>query len=95
MTGQLRNAEIENLHATFAGNENVLGLQVAMDDSLFVCRRESLYDLLCPVERLPYRHGSAKQLLAERFTFQVFHDQEIGVSLFAYVMEDADVGVLQ
>src|SRR2546428_337946 len=35
-TGELRQSEIENLHAAIAGDEDVLGLQVAVDDLLVV-----------------------------------------------------------
>jgi len=38
--------------------------------------------------------GSALQPLAQRFAFQVFHDQEVGAILVANVVEHADVRML-
>ena len=38
---QLRQAKIQNLHAFVVGEKQVFRLQVAMDDSLFVRRRQS------------------------------------------------------
>jgi hypothetical protein len=34
---QFRKAEVQNLHASISRNEQVLGLQVAMDDPFIMC----------------------------------------------------------
>jgi hypothetical protein len=92
---QFRNTEIQNLYTPIAGNENILGFQITMDDSLCVRRRQSFYDLLCAVQRFPDRHCSAAQLLAKGLAFQVFQDEEIGIVVFAYIVKNADVGMLE
>ena len=48
---QLRQAEVEDLDAAVGGDEEVLGLQVAVDDPLVVRRGEALRDLERVVDR--------------------------------------------
>ena len=57
----LRESEIENLHAAF-GEQDVARLQVAVDDALFVRGIERVQDLLRQFERLSDRHGSVQAL---------------------------------
>src|SRR5712671_4990777 len=52
---ELGNSKIENFYLSVASNEQVFRLQVAMDDSLFVCRHQAISDLP-PIVRA-YAHG--------------------------------------
>ena len=67
---ELRQTEVENLHALVARDEDVLRLQVAMDDALLVRGREAVGDLNARSRR-PSRTGSATaQPLAKRLAFE-------------------------
>jgi hypothetical protein len=48
----LRQAEVENLDAAIARNENVIGLQVAVNDPRGMCGCQTVGDLYCNVEQL-------------------------------------------
>jgi len=71
-----RQAEVEDLHAAVAHEEEVLRLQITMDDVLLVRSRQAVRDLRRDVERLPERQGPALQALAQRFPLQHFSDDE-------------------
>jgi hypothetical protein len=51
---ELRDAEVEDLHAAIAREEQILRLQVAMDDPPSVCGREPARNLHATVDRLAH-----------------------------------------
>jgi hypothetical protein len=53
--GELREAEVQNLHPAVAGNEDVLGLQIPVNDPFFVRRGQTVHDLQGVVDRLSRR----------------------------------------
>ncbi len=57
-----------------AGDEQVLGLQVPVDDPLLVRRGETLGDLQRVVHRLLLRDRTGVELAAQRLAFQKLHD---------------------
>ena len=61
--GQLRQAEVEDLDAAVAGDEDVLGLEVAVDDALLVRGRQPLRDLQ-PPSSIALRGGSGPRARA-------------------------------
>lgn len=61
--GQLRQAKVQNLDPAVLGDEEVLGLEVAVDDAFFVSRRHSVSDLHGGINRLPERQRAMLQLL--------------------------------
>ena len=65
-------AEVENLDATVFGDEQVVGLQVAVDDSFFVRGGESVRDLHSVVDRLAQRQRPAPESLGKRLAFEQF-----------------------
>jgi len=67
---QLRQTEIEDLDAAVFSDENVLGFQVAVDDSLFVRGRQSVRDLDSVVDGLALRQSAAIERGAQAFAFQ-------------------------
>jgi len=73
---ELRQAKIQNLDAAFFGDENVFGLQVTMDDSLVVRRRQSMGDLNSIFDRLTLGQGAAVERDPQGFTFQKFGNQK-------------------
>ena len=56
---ELREAEVEDLHAAVVRDEDVLGLQVPVDDPLLVRGREAVDDLERVVDRLARRELAA------------------------------------
>ena len=68
--------EIENLHCAVAGQEYVLGLQVAMDDPFGVRGGEPIGDRRGDVDRLAPRQRSGAQPLTERLPIEQLHDRE-------------------
>src|SRR5437016_1710538 len=69
---QLRQAEIEDLHAAVSGDKKIFGLEIAMSDPSFMRRCETLSNLLRVVERLALRKRAVVELLAQLFTFEQF-----------------------
>src|SRR6185295_8938693 len=61
---ELRQTEIENLQATVVGNENIFRFQIAMDDSLLVCRRKPIRKLRRIIDRATLSQGSAPNAFA-------------------------------
>ena len=58
---QLREAEVQNLDSSVFGDEEVFGLEIAMDDALVVRRRESMRDLNAVIDRFANRYGAVPQ----------------------------------
>ena len=75
-------------------DEDVLGLDVAVDDPLLVRRGEAVRDLDGVVDGLLRRQGRA-ELLAERFALQKLRDDERAALVRADVVDDEDVGVIE
>ena len=71
----LREAEIQQLHAAVAAEEDVLRLHVPVDDSALVRRGEALGDLGCDFERLFRRERAGPEALAQRLAFEQLHDE--------------------
>ena len=71
----LRESEIENLHAVL-GEQNVAGLQVAVDNAPSVRGVERVQDLIGLCERLSKRHRSAQALALD-----VLHDKVVGADV--------------
>src|SRR5438132_7213767 len=69
---QLRQTEIENLHAAIGGDEEIFRLEIAMSDSPFMCHGETLSNLLGVVERLALLERAVVQLLTQLFAFEQF-----------------------
>ena len=88
----LREAEVEDLEATFVRDEEVVRLDVAMNDPLVVRGREHVEELLTDLEHVGQRKRAAlpdAPRLEELALEQLHH--EIGVALVRrVVVEDAD-----
>ena len=69
-----RQTEVEDLDPSVAGDEDVFGLQIAVNDSLLVRSGEAVRDLDADLDRLARRHGATFQPLAKRFTFEQLGD---------------------
>ena len=72
--GLPREPEVEHLDAPVGRQEQVLGLEVAVDDPLLVRRRESMRDLRRVLRGLARRQRAGLEPLAQRFALQQLHD---------------------
>ena len=93
---QFGEAEVEDLHAAVVGDEDVLGLQVAVHDALLVRRREAVRDLERVVDRLARRELAAGEDRAERLALeQLLDDVRRAVRVRPDVVDRRDVGMVQ
>ena len=88
-----RDAEVEDLDFAPAGEHEVLGLDVAMDEALLVRSRQRLDALPREVPERFDRHGLA-QAAAQRFAFDVLHDDEQLVTQVEHVVDGGDAAVV-
>ena len=65
---ELREPEVQNLHLAPLGEENVRGLDVAMDDSFRVCGIDRVRQLNAHFEQTINRQRSAVQFSVESLT---------------------------
>ena len=73
---RLGKAEVEDLHGAVAGNHDVLGLEVAVDEARGVGRGEPFRDLADQLERLPDREEAARGDLSERLAVDELHGEK-------------------
>ncbi len=66
-----------------------------MDNALLMRRLKSLRDFGANPKRLLKRQRSFAKPIGERLALEKFHDQEVDAILGAYVVQCADVGVIQ
>ena len=94
---QLGEAEVEDLDPAVPRDEEVLGFQVAVDDSLLVRGREPMRDLRGIFEGFALRGLSAGENGAQRLAFEKLLD-DVGRSVALIrpdVVDGGDVGVIQ
>ena len=72
---QLCQAKIEYFGSPIPGEKDVLGLEIPMNDSLLVRRRQAIRDLDGVIERLAHWQWAMEQALAKRLAFQQFRYQ--------------------
>jgi len=95
LEGDFRQSEIENLCLPSIRDEDVRGLDVAVDDALGMCRVESIGDLNAQIEHGFNPHRLAGNPVPERLPLQQFHgDEGSPVGLVNFV-NGADVRVVQ
>jgi hypothetical protein len=92
---QLGDAEVEDLQPTLLGDEEVLGLEVAVDDALLMRSREALRELKRAAARLLHRQSSFPQTLAQRAPVQQLGDDVRVALVRPDVVHVKDVGVIE
>ena len=93
--GDLRQTEVENLGVAAVGDENVRGLDVAMDDSLAVRGIEGVGHFDRQGEQALELHRPAlDQVLQGLAAEALHHDEEMAIVLADFV-DGADVGMVQ
>src|SRR5204863_1808289 len=74
--GQFGDAEVEDLETAVAREKNIVGFQIAMNDSLVVRGRESLRHLQRRVDRFARRERTALESAAQRLAFEQLADEK-------------------
>src|SRR5438270_4803999 len=69
---QLRQTEIQDLHAAIGCYEKIFRLEIAMSDPSFMRRGQTLSNLLREVERLALLERAVVELFTQLFTVEQF-----------------------
>ena len=88
-------AEVEDLYAAIASEENVAGFDVAMDDSFGVSGGEPFGYRCADFRRLAPGQPAAAEAIAQRLASQEFSDNIADALMFADIVKYEDVGVRQ
>jgi hypothetical protein len=94
-TGVVGQAEIQDLHAAIARDEDILRLQIAVDDAVLVRRRQAEGDLLRAFGSRFRLERAGLQALAQRPAFEQLRDQVRQAVVRADVVYGEDVGMVQ
>lgn len=87
--------EIQQLDLVAGGYEDVRRLDIAVDDAGSVRGVERIRDLDSPLQCLIDLYWVPLDAVLQRCALQAPHDDEALVMVFAYVMDDADVGMVE
>ena len=93
--GDFRQAEVENLGVSALGDENVGGLDVAMDDAFAVRGVERVGDFDGEAEQDIHFERTAGDAMLQGQAVEILHGDEGLAVLFADVVDGADVGMVQ
>ncbi len=93
--GELGDAEVEDLDPPVLRQEEVGGLEVAVDDAVLVRGGEAAGDLLGVLDGLAERQRAGGEHLAERAALEELGDEVGGAVVGADVEEGEDVGVVE
>src|SRR5215467_456655 len=93
-------AEIQNLRLPAAGDEDVRRLDVAVDDSLLVCRRKSIGDLHPEIDQVIDAFAGSLirrplNPLAQGLPLEQWHHDEGLAFMIAKLIDRADVGMIE
>ena len=77
------------------GDQQILGLEIAVRDSLLVRRREPSRDLNGIRDRFAHGHGPGRSRSRNRLPFEQFGHDERRIALRADVVHRQDVGMVQ
>src|SRR5688572_14363973 len=93
--GGVGETEVEDLDPAVEGDEEVLGLQVAMDDAFGMRRGEAVGHGGSQLRRFPPRKSAAAEAVAQRLSLQQLHDG-VGHPVLGPEIEDGeDIGVTE
>ena len=92
---ELGEAEVEDLDAAVVRDEDVLGLQVAVDDALLVRGAEAARDLQGVVDGLARRDRAGGELLAQRRSLEQLRDDVRRALVGADVVDRHDVRMVE
>jgi len=88
-------AEVQNFGVAARGDENIGGLDIAMQDALGVGGVERVSDVDADVQQaVEFQRRTVDQVF-ERGAFHELHNQECAAIFFADIVDSADIGVIQ
>src|SRR6185437_12607669 len=93
--GELRQAEIEHLHAAALGDEDVAWLQVAVQNAFDVRGLQGIGDFDSPLYRLRRRDRPARQPRVQRLALEQLHHEKGLALVLAELVQGADVGMVE
>jgi len=92
---ELCQPKVENLRVVIARNHDVLRLEVAMDDAGRMRLPQSLRHLIQILQKLGEWHSALMDLLAQRFTVDVLHRDEVRPVVLADFVDVRDVRMMR
>jgi hypothetical protein len=95
ITHQLGQAEVEDLRLILFGDEDVRGLDIAMDDALRMRRHQRLGDLQRQAEHGFRFQPRGCEQFGERAPFERLHDDEVRAFVLVDVVDRADVRMVE
>ena len=90
-----RQAEVENLCVAPPRNEDVCGLDVAMDNAFGVSSIQSTRNLDCQRQKSLGFHGTPRNAVLQRHAVQKLHGDERLAILFVNLVNRANVGMVE
>src|SRR5580658_8699293 len=93
--GDFGKAKIENLGVAAFGDEDVGGLDVAVNDALGVGGIEGIRYFDGEIEKALHVQGTAGDQILESLALETFHGDESPSVFFANVVDSADVGMVE
>ena len=94
ISGNFRQAEIQNLGGAADGNENVGRLDITMNDAFSVSRIQRIRDFDSERQQKFLRHRAPVDAMLQRHAFEKFHSYKRLPVLLAYVVNGANVGMI-
>ena len=88
-SAELGQAEVEDLHQPVGGDEQVLGLEIAVHDAAAVRRRQAAGDLLGVGQRLAQRQRAVGQRRSQRLAVEQLGD-DVGLAVGGADVVDGD-----
>ena len=88
-------AKIENFDGAALGDENVGGLDIAVDDAFFVGGVEGVGELDADVDGARNRQGTERDQFVEGLPFEQLHGDEGPAVVFFDGVNDANAGMIQ
>ena len=95
LRGVFGEAEVENFCLAARSDEDIRGLDIAMNDAAGMSGVERIGNLNREIEERGKRNRAAADSFAERLAFEQLHDEKWAAIRFAYVEERADAGMIQ
>src|SRR5262249_40918711 len=92
---EFREAEVQNFHGAVVPDLDVRGLQIAMDDSLFVRGFEGVSDLPADGQRIVERDGTLSDAIRQRRALDQLHHQPVNETGVFDAVDVGDVRVIE
>ena len=93
--GELGQTEIENLQTSITGHAKICRLQIAVNDALRMRRPQALGEFEAQTGHFIRWQAARNQRLVQRFTRDIFRDQEVSFIGGVEVMDGGNIGVVQ